>query len=116
MSRWISWVLPDCLPLAASLLARSGVEPGSIEYSAVTQPLPEPRSQGGIRSSTEAVQSTLVRPIETSTDPAANTVKSRSKRSGRGLVEGTAVGSQGLGSASSPWSPRAVPPTGPEQR
>ena len=28
MSRWISWVRPDCLPLAASRLARSAVEPG----------------------------------------------------------------------------------------
>ena len=26
--RWISWVRPDCLPLAASREARSGVEPG----------------------------------------------------------------------------------------
>ena len=38
ISRWISWVRPDCFPLAASREARSGVEPGSMEYSAVTQP------------------------------------------------------------------------------
>ena len=69
MRRWISWVRPDCLPLAASRLARSAVDPGSIEYSAVTQPLPLPRIHGGTRSSTEAVHRTRVRPIDTSTDP-----------------------------------------------
>jgi hypothetical protein len=46
--------------LAASREARSGVEPGSMEYSAVTQPLPLPRIQGGTRSSTEAVHNTFV--------------------------------------------------------
>ena len=45
-----------------------------MEYSAVTQPLPLPRIQGGTRSSTEAVQSTLVWPKVTSTDPGAMTV------------------------------------------
>ena len=74
MSRWISWVRPLCFPRAASRSTRSGVDPGSIEYSAVTQPLPLPRSQGGTRSSTEAVQSTRVRPISTRTDPIASSV------------------------------------------
>src|SRR5205807_2311127 len=41
MSRWISWVRPDSLPFTASRSVRSVVEPGSIEYSAVTQPRPE---------------------------------------------------------------------------
>ena len=72
--RWISWVRPDCLPRAASREARSAVEPGSIEYSAVTQPLPEPRSHLGTSVSTEAVHRTLVRPMVTSTEPAAKTV------------------------------------------
>ena len=79
ISRWISWVRPDCLPLAASRVTRSPVDPGRREYSAVTQPLPLPRIHGGTRSSTEAVQRTLVWPIDTSTDPGAKTVKSRSK-------------------------------------
>src|SRR5688500_566365 len=83
MSRWISWVRPDTLPRAASRSVRSVVDPGSIEYSAVTQPRPLPRSQGGIRSSTEAVQITLVRPISTRTDPEAKSVKSRVKLRGR---------------------------------
>ena len=83
MRRWISWVRPDCFPLAASRLARSEVDPGSIEYSAVTHPLPRPRIHGGTRSSTEAVHSTRVRPMDTRTEPGAKTVKSRSKVTGR---------------------------------
>ena len=81
--RWISWVRPDCFPLAASRPTRSADDPGSSEYSAVTQPLPLPRIHGGTRSSTDAVHSTLVLPIETSTDPWANSVKSRTKLTGR---------------------------------
>ena len=52
MSRWISWVRPDGDPLVTSRRMRSGEAPGSIEYSAVTQPLPEPRIQRGTPSST----------------------------------------------------------------
>ena len=74
MRRCISWVRPDCLPRAASRSVRSLVEPGSMEYSAVTQPLPLPLSQAGTRSSTDAVHRTLVRPMVVSTDPAANSV------------------------------------------
>ena len=55
-------------------LLRSGVEPGSMEYSAVTHPVPLPRIHGGTRSSTDAVHSTRVLPIETSTEPAAISV------------------------------------------
>src|ERR1700728_3351848 len=83
MSRWISWVRPDCRPRAASRSTRSGVDPGSIEYSAVTQPFPVPRIHGGTRSSSDAVHKTLVRPMVTSTDPGANSVKSRTKETGR---------------------------------
>ena len=64
--------------MAASRETRSPVEPGRSEYSAVTQPFPDPRIQGGTRSSTDAVHSTRVRPIDTRTDPGAKTVKSRS--------------------------------------
>ena len=60
ISRWISWVRPDCLPLAASRVIRSGDAPGNMEYSAVTQPLPRPRIQRGTSSSTDAVHSTRV--------------------------------------------------------
>jgi hypothetical protein len=42
---------------------------GSISYSAVTQPSPDPRRQRGTPSVTEALHSTVVRPKLTSTDP-----------------------------------------------
>ena len=64
ISRWISTVRPFCLPSLASRAVRSPVEAGSIEYSAVSQPRPESRSQRGTRSSSEAVQSTRVLPCE----------------------------------------------------
>ncbi len=51
ISRWISWVRPDCLPRAASRSIRVWVERGSIPYSAVTQPRPLPRRKGGTFSS-----------------------------------------------------------------
>ena len=40
MSLWISWVLPVNFPLTDSRGALIGVEPGSNEYSAVSQPSP----------------------------------------------------------------------------
>ena len=69
--RWISWVRPLCLPRAASRSLRVWVARGSMPYSAVTQPSPEPRLCGGTFSSTEAVHNTLVWPNSTSTDPSA---------------------------------------------
>ena len=74
MRRCISWVLPDCLPFAASRAILSGDAPGNIEYSAVTHPLPEPRIHRGTSSATEAVHSTVVAPMRISTEPAAKTV------------------------------------------
>ena len=67
--RWISTVRPLCLPRAASRSTRSGDDPGSIEYSAVTQPLPLPRIQRGTSSSTLAVHSTRVRPNDDEARP-----------------------------------------------
>ena len=72
--RWISTVRPLCLPLAASRSTRSGDEPGSIEYSAVTHPVPVPFIHLGTSSSIDAVHSTRVRPKLTSTLPAAISV------------------------------------------
>ena len=43
--------------------------PGSIEYSAVTQPLPLPRIQRGTSSSIDAVHSTWVPPKVTRHEP-----------------------------------------------
>ena len=88
---------PDCLPLAASRVMRSADEPGNSEYSAVTHPLPLPRIHGGTRSSTDAVHNTLVRPMATSTEPGANSVKSRTNDTGRRSSTCAAVGSTGPG-------------------
>src|SRR5690606_28792969 len=69
--RWISSVRPPCLPDDASRRMRSPVERGSMPYSAVTQPLPELRSQDGTRSSRLAVHSTWVSPKRTRQEPSA---------------------------------------------
>ena len=102
MSRWISCVRPDCRPRAASRDARSDVEPGSIEYSAVTQPLPLPRIQGGTRSSTDAVHSTRVRPIDTSTETGGEHREVPWKSTGRSWSTRAAVAAQG------PWVRRRL--------
>ena len=53
------------------LAVRAGVGGGgSMAYSAVTQPRPEPLRQRGTPSEAEAAQSTRVRPNSTSTEPA----------------------------------------------
>jgi hypothetical protein len=59
--------------LAARRLARdaAGARPGSMPYSAVTQPRPLFLRKGGTLSSTDAVQMTRVRPTSISTDPSA---------------------------------------------
>ena len=73
MSRWISTPRPSFLMPSRAL--RTGVEPGSMAYSAVSQP-PLPFRKGGTPSTTEAVHKTRVRPQEISTEPAAASVKS----------------------------------------
>ena len=59
------------MPFETSRALRSPVEAGSIEYSAVTQPLPRPAIHLGTDSLTEAVQITRVRPSEISAEPSA---------------------------------------------
>ena len=71
MSRWISWVRPPTRPADASRCVRVVVARGSIPYSAVTQPLPVFRRNGGTRSSMLAVQMTFVLPASTRTEPSA---------------------------------------------
>ena len=56
---------------------------GSIAYSAVSQPSPDPRRQRGTPSVTLAAHSTRVLPKETSTDPAGCCWKPRSNRISR---------------------------------
>jgi hypothetical protein len=69
--RWISSVRPDDLPREISRSVRRSVEPGSSEYSAVTQPRPCPCRKRGTLSSRQTVHSTLVRPNEISALPSA---------------------------------------------
>ncbi len=71
MSRWISCVRPEGRPREASRGVRVTVARGSIEYSAVTQPLPAPRSHCGTVSSMDAAHSTRVLPTSMSADPSA---------------------------------------------
>ena len=71
MSRWISCVRPPTLPAVDSRVVRVVVARGSMPYSAVTQPLPVPRMNGGTRSSTDAVHSTFVSPTSIITEPSA---------------------------------------------
>src|SRR3954454_12334276 len=71
MSRLISWVRPPMRPFTDSRSLRVWVARGSIEYSAVTQPRPEPFRQRGTPSVTLAAHSTRVRPNSTSTEPSA---------------------------------------------
>jgi hypothetical protein len=54
-----------------------------MEYSAVTQPRPVPRSHGGPFSSSEAVQITFVLPKETRQEPSAYRATPRSRVTGR---------------------------------
>src|SRR5262245_56990836 len=75
MRRWISWVRPSTRPRAASRGLRSVVDAGSMPYSAVTQPRPEPRRQCGTASSIEAVQTTRVRPMPIRALPLAVSTK-----------------------------------------
>src|SRR5450759_3804968 len=69
--RWISCVRPPTFPVLASRCVRVFVARGSMPYSAVTQPFPVLRMNGGTRSSTLDVQITRVRPTSISTDPSA---------------------------------------------
>src|SRR5690625_7337097 len=68
MSREISCVRPPILPFTDSRLEREFVDRGSIAYSAVTQPWPEPLRHRGTPSVNEAVHSTRVPPNSTSTE------------------------------------------------
>ena len=70
MSRWISTLRPSTLPPLSRAL-RVEVLPGSMLYSAVSQPLPVPTRNGGTVGSTQQVHSTIVRPMRTRTLPGA---------------------------------------------
>lgn len=67
--RWISIVRPEIFPLDDSLIFLVSVARGSMEYSAVIQPFPLFRMNGGTRSSMLALQMTFVSPTVISTEP-----------------------------------------------
>ncbi len=76
--REISWVRPPMRPLTLSRSFRLFVARGSMEYSAVTHPLPLPVNQRGTPLVKEAVHSTLVPPKLISADPSACALQPRS--------------------------------------
>ena len=71
ISRWISCVRPEGLPLATSRWVRLAVARGSMAYSAVTQPFPLFRRNDGTTSSTLAAHSTCVFPTLIIAEPSA---------------------------------------------
>ena len=70
--RWISCVRPPMRPVTDSRAERVLVELGSIEYSAVIQPLPLLRRKGGTRSSKLMAHSTRVCPSSIRGSPPGN--------------------------------------------
>ena len=109
MKREISSERESDRPVRSARALRDDVEPGSIPYSPVTQPLPEFMSHGGTPSSTHAVHSTLVLPYATRTEPAGWSLKWRWNVMGRssslprpsermgGECKGTRVGALAFG-------------------
>ncbi len=83
ISREISCVRPPIRPLTDSRSLRVEVARGSIAYSAVTQPEPEPLRQRGTPAVNEATHSTRVRPNSTRTLPSASSSQLRVRRTGR---------------------------------
>src|SRR5829696_1030390 len=83
ISRLISWVRPPIRPLTDSRSLRVLVARGSIAYSLVTQPRPEPLRQRGTPSVTLAATRTRVRPNSTRTEPSAWLSQPRLNRTGR---------------------------------
>src|SRR6476661_7352852 len=68
--RLISWVRPPIRPLTDSRSERVFVEAGSMAYSAVTQPSPDPLRQRGTPTDADAAHSTLVQPVSGDRDRA----------------------------------------------
>src|SRR6202012_4342785 len=81
--RLISCVRPDRRPFTDSRSPRVWVADGSIAYSAVSQPNPDPLRHRGTPSVTLAVHMTLVWPNPITTDPAGCDVNPRVMTTGR---------------------------------
>src|SRR6516162_1303617 len=122
ISLWISWVRPLCRPRVASRSVRVAVERGSMPYSAVTQPFPVLRRNGGTRSSSDAVHSTCVSPNFARHDPSAYFATPGSRVTGRiasgarpeGRILLSAVGHQNAVGGSYRTSRRSGPVPVPE--
>src|SRR5688500_6179120 len=100
INRWISCVRPPMLPRSRAVRVR--VARGSIAYSAVIQPSPEPRFQRGTSSSTDAVHNTRVSPKATRQEPSAYGATPRWRIRGRSAV----AARSGRGGAESDTEPR----------
>src|SRR4051794_41826646 len=105
-SREISCVRPPIRPFTDSRSLRVFVDAGSMAYSAVTQPSPEPFRQRGTPSEADAAHNTRVFPNSTSTDPAAWSSQWRGVVVGRGPAL-RRPSARGLGGT------HPTPPTGP---
>ena len=82
---------PPILPRTDSRSLRVFVARGSIEYSAVTQPSPEPCFQRGTPCVKDAEHSTRVPPNVTRHEPSAACLEAALERDGAKLVKGAAV-------------------------
>ncbi len=71
MRRLISWVRPPTCPWQDSRSWRAWVARGSMAYSAVTQPPPEPAGRAAPSPATVAAQNTRVRPQVIRQEPSA---------------------------------------------
>src|SRR5262249_20875649 len=94
---------------------RVPVERGSMPYSAVTQPRPLLRRNGGTRSSMLAVQSTWVSPKPAKQEPSADLLtpgsRAVARRASAARAEGRLRGARGGGAGGGP--PTRCAPAGP---
>src|SRR5258706_22538 len=88
-------VITKLASVSASRRVRTRVAPGSMPYSAVTQPRPWPLSHGGSRSSRVAVTSTWVSPNLTMQEPSAYLTTPRSSDTGRSSSGARRLGRMG---------------------
>src|SRR3954453_20505155 len=109
-SREISWVRPPMRPLTDSRSERVLVAEGSMAYSAVTQPSPEPLRHRGTPSEAEAAHSTRVRPNSTRTDPAGWSCQCRVSLIVRSSSSARPSAREAVMSATLPTGDRRQPP------
>src|SRR3954454_17830645 len=120
INRRFWWVRPPILPFTDSRSLRVLVARGSIAYSLVTQPSPEPFRQRGTPTVTLAATSTRVWPYSTRTEPSAWLSQLRVKRTSRSWSRSRPsareVMKSTLGAAMTGQSPWTDGPAGPGDR